>query len=107
MMANRFFSTPQLKFLFISGILYSFLLPNISETLNIIIGDTPEIIQIDWQQDSEEENQDTSQEKDKKLESQYDFSKRLLSFKTKRGTNPIINFYNASFKEIFSPPPEV
>ncbi|MGB1113616.1 MAG: hypothetical protein ACPG14_02375 [Flavobacteriaceae bacterium] len=107
MMANRFFSTPQLKFLFISGILYSFLLPNISETLNLIIGDTPEIIQIDWQQDSEEENQDTSEEKDKKLESQYDFSKRLLSFKTKRGTNPIINFYNASFKEIFSPPPEV
>lgn len=107
MMANRFFSTPQLKFLFISGILYSFLLPNISETLNLIIGETPEIIQIDWQQDSEEENQDTSQEKDKKLESQYDFSKRLLSFKTKRGTNPIINFYNASFKEIFSPPPEV
>ena len=107
MMANRFFSTPQLKFLFILGILYSFLLPNISETLNLIIGDTPEIIQIDWQQDSEEENQDTSQEKDKKLESQYDFSKRLLSFKTKRGTNPIINFYNASFKEIFSPPPEV
>lgn len=107
MMANRFFSTPQLKLLFISGILYSFLLPNISETLNLIIGDTPEIIQIDWQQDSEEENQDTSQEKDKKLESQYDFSKRLLSFKTKRGTNPIINFYNASFKEIFSPPPEV
>lgn len=107
MMANRFFSTPQLKFFFISGILYSFLLSNISETLNLIIGDTPEIIQIDWQQDSEEENQDTSQEKDKKLESQYDFSKWLLSFKTKRGTNPIFNFYNASFKEIFSPPPEV
>jgi hypothetical protein len=107
MICYTLFSRPLFKFIFIIGLLTSFSLSLTAPVLNLITGDTIEVVLLDWQQDSEEENQDTSQEKDKKLESQYDFSKRLLSFKTKRGTNPIINFYNASFKEIFSPPPEV
>lgn len=107
MMILKFFSRPLLKSFFIIGLLSSFSLSVTGATLHLITGDSLEVLQLDWKQDSEEENQDTSEEKDKKLESQSGFSKKLWGSPTSEITSKIINFYSYSFKEIYSPPPEM
>lgn len=107
MMILKFFSRPLLKSFFIIGLLSSFSLSVTGATLHLITGDSLEVLQLDWKQDSEEENQDTSEEIDKKLESQSHFSRQLLGYNTEETTSVIINFYSYSLKEIFSPPPEM
>jgi hypothetical protein len=107
MIRYTLFSRPLFKFIFIIGLLTSFSLSVTAPSLNLITGDTIEVVLLDWQQDSEEENQDVSEEKDKKLESPSGFSKKLWGYPTAEITPKIINFYSYSFKEIYSPPPEM
>ena len=107
MIRYTLFSRPLFKFIFIIGLLTSFSLSVTAPALNLITGDTIEVVLLDWQQDSEEENQDVSEEKDKKLESPSHFSRQLLGYNTEETTSAIINFYSYSLKEIFSPPPEM
>ncbi|NDG45713.1 MAG: hypothetical protein EBY37_00875 [Flavobacteriia bacterium] len=96
MMILKFFSRPLLKSFFIIGLLSSFSLSVTGATLHLITGDSLEVLQLDWKQDSEEENQDTSEE-----------TRQLLGYNTEETTSVIINFYSYSLKEIFSPPPEM
>jgi hypothetical protein len=99
MIRYTLFSRPLFKFIFIIGLLTSFSLSVTAPSLNLITGDTIEVVLLDWQQDSEE--------KDKKLESPSGFSKKLWGYPTAEITPKIINFYSYSFKEIYSPPPEM
>ena len=107
MIRYTLFSRPLFKFILIIGLLTSFSLSVTAPALNLITGDTIEVVLLDWQQDSEEENQDVSEEIDKKLESPSGFSKKLWGYPTAEITPKIINFYSYSFKEIYSPPPEM
>jgi hypothetical protein len=107
MIRYTLFSRPLLKSIFIIGLLTSFFLSVTVASLHLITGDPMKVVQLDWEQDSEEENKDASEEKDKKLESPSGFSKKLWGYPTAEITPKIINFYSYSFKEIYSPPPEM
>ena len=107
MIRYTLFSRPLFKFIFIIGLLTSFSLSVIVPSLHLITGDNMKVVQLDWEQDSEEENKDASEEIDKKLQSPSHFSKKLWGYPKAEITPKIINFYSYTFKEIYSPPPEI
>ena len=106
MRLQRILSADVMKYLFVIGVLSSLILSTTLESLSLLNENSYELVNIDFQEDSEEEKEDKREVDDIKIQHQFLAENiKLLSEKFSL-LHAALDFYSNSIIEIHIPPPE-
>ena len=106
MKLQRILSTDIVKYLFVIGVLTSLTLSTTLDSLSLLSENSYELVNIDFQEDSEEEQEEKREVDDIKIQHQFLTENiKLLSEKFSL-LHAALDFYSNSIIEIHIPPPE-
>ena len=106
MRLQRILSADIMKYLFVIGVLSSLTLSTTLESLSLLNENSYELVNIDFQEDSEEEKEDKREVDDIKIQHQFLAENRKLLSEKFSLLHAALDFYSKSIIEIHIPPPE-
>ena len=104
---KNFFSVVVLKYIFVFGLLLSLTLSTTLESLSLLSENSFDIVNVDWQEDSEEEKEDKIEEAEKKIQTLHMVYLHPLFLRKVKSLNSVSKFNSNFFIEIHIPPPEL
>ena len=103
---QRILSADVMKYLFVIGVLSSLTLSTTLESLSLLNENSYELVNIDFQEDSEEEKEDKREVYDIKIQHQFLAENRQSYLEKFNLLHAAVDIYSNSIIEIHIPPPE-